>query len=361
MLEGLREIRVKGQKTLPSGAVFPFAATGLSDSTTFAEHLALGTRWAETGALQKTLNAHGAILLRGLPVTSPDEFSQLLHTFGWTPHEDVGNPVKRKVFAPAVAKANEGPPSLYIAAHSEFGISNIFPSNICFWGSVVADEGGETPVSSSSWLLQRLIEEVPQFVKDLQEKGVTYTIFHPADALSGDANGNGVLNAWGRTVVPSDSPEERKAKIEAEIQRISPETTWKWNDDGSLFTLQRVPAFRKHPSTGLHGVFGNISSYYRGAIGRGTVAPPHLDPTGFWKPPPRYGDDSLIPVEYLDKLMSIIEDIRAAIKWEKYDVMIIDNLGTQHARLPWTKGSREILASLWNSGLEKEHRAVKVL
>ncbi|KIY67335.1 Clavaminate synthase-like protein [Cylindrobasidium torrendii FP15055 ss-10] len=360
-LAGLREIRVNGQQTLPSGHIFPFAATGLSTAVGFSQYLELSSGWAKTGALQRTLDKHGAILLRGLPVTSPEEFSQLLHTFGWTPHLDVGNPVKRKGVAPAVAKANEGPPSLYIAAHSEFGISNIFPSHICFWGSVVADKGGETPLNSSSWLYERLSAEIPEFVKDLQEKGVTYTIFHPAEALSGDANGNGVLNAWGAQIVLSDTPDAKKAKIEAEIQRISPETTWEWKEDGSLFTFQRVPAFRKHPTTGSVGVFGNISSYYWGSVKMGTVEPPHLTSTGFYKPPPRYGDDSLIPVKYLDKLMSIIEETRSSIKWEKYDVLIIDNLSTQHARLPWTKGNREILASLWDSGLEKEHKHVKNL
>lgn len=82
-LEGLREIRVEGQKILPSGAALPFSASepeGISGS--LGDYVALGKRWAASGALQKTLDTHGAILLRGLPIYSADDFSKLLHAFG---------------------------------------------------------------------------------------------------------------------------------------------------------------------------------------------------------------------------------------------------------------------------------------
>ncbi|KIK61194.1 hypothetical protein GYMLUDRAFT_225410 [Collybiopsis luxurians FD-317 M1] len=362
ILTGLQEIQVTDQQTLPSGAAFPFVASpSISESNsegpqTISDWVKLGREWSSSGSLQQALDKHGAIVLRDLPVESAKDFSDFLHSFGWTPHEDVGNPVKRKVLAKNVAKANEGPPDLYIAAHSEFGISSIFPSHICFWGSVVPEEGGETPISSGAVLLQRLQEEAPEFVKNLLEKvlfGVTYTIYHPPTQLSGNANGNGVRAAWGSKIEPGDDDETAKRKIEQEIQRISPETTWDWQADGGLFTKQRVPAFRKHPNTGAEVVFGNISSYYVGSRMLGTLEPPYLTPTGFYKPPPMYGDDTPIPLEYLRLLLAIIEETRALFKWKKNDVMIIDNLSTQHSRVPWSKGQREILASLWNSGIEK--------
>lgn len=121
--------------------------------------------------------------------------------------------------------------------------------------------GGETPLNSGAWLLDRLIAEAPEFVKELQEKvasfvfvgecstqkmiiriqGVTYTIYHPPLAISGDVGGNGVRNAWGSQIQPDDDEATIKAKIEAQVKRISPETTWEWQSDGGLFTMQRVP------------------------------------------------------------------------------------------------------------------------
>jgi hypothetical protein len=35
------------------------------------------------------------------------------------------------------------------------------------------------------------------------------------------------------------------------------------------------------------------------------------------------------------------------------------NIAAQHSRLPWTKGDRKILASLWDSGLETFATEVK--
>ncbi|GAA6026884.1 hypothetical protein JCM8097_005932 [Rhodosporidiobolus ruineniae] len=352
-LPGLTPLEIPGQVVLPTGYDMPFAAGSDDETRTVEEWVSLvKQRWPKE-EVDRVLAHHGALFLRGLPIRTASDFSALLHAFGWTAHTDVGNPVNRVVHAPNVANANEGPPSLYIAAHSEFGISTIFPSRICFWAKAAPEEGGETPINSGALLAQRLKEEAPEFVEELLKKGVRYTIFHPASKLSNDANGNGVLAAWGSKVLPEDDETTVKAKVEAEIQRISPSTSWQWNEDGSLYTFQRTPAFRQHPILNVPCVFGNITSYYGGAKERKTLDPPYLDGTGFYKPPPLYGDDSPIPRKYLDLIWRLVEEDRAAIKWQENDVYIIDNLGTQHARLPWTKGERRILASLWDSGLEK--------
>ena len=72
-------------------------------------------------------------------------------------------------------------------------------------------------------------------------QGVTYTIWHPASQLSNDANGNGVLAAWGEKIKEGDDEATIKRKVEEEIHRISPETTWRWQPDGGLYTFQRLP------------------------------------------------------------------------------------------------------------------------
>lgn len=95
--------------------------------------LATLSTWAESGELKKQLVAHGgALLLRGLPLPTPNEFSQAMFAskVGTVPHVEVGRPPKRtvsqslsppsafrigsdclflQVLAPAVSTANEGP------------------------------------------------------------------------------------------------------------------------------------------------------------------------------------------------------------------------------------------------------------
>ncbi|GAA5837873.1 hypothetical protein JCM3766R1_001502 [Sporobolomyces carnicolor] len=355
VLTGLIETSVQGEVQLPTGVAMPLAVVSDDPARTLEDWVqVVGEKW-DREHVENLLAKHGALLLRDLPIHTANDFSRFLHAFGWSPHVDVGNPVNRVVHAPNVANANEGPPSLYIAAHTEFGISTIFPSRIAFWAKTPPEEGGETPLNSGAWVAQRLKEEAPEFVDQLLKKGVRYTIYHPPSKLSGDANGNGVLAAWGRLVLRDDDDATVKSKVEAEIQRISPTTTWEWQPDGGLFTFQRTPAFRYHPVLRKPVLFGNISSYYLGSVGRGVkcLDPPYLDDNGLFKPPPLYGDDSRIPREYLDLVIRLVEEHRTMIKWQANDVVIIDNIGTQHSRLPWTKGERKILASLWDSGLEK--------
>ncbi|CAD6588842.1 MAG: hypothetical protein CYPHOPRED_004558, partial [Cyphobasidiales sp. Tagirdzhanova-0007] len=226
--------------------------------------------------------------------------------------------------APNVANANEGPPSLYIRAHSEFGISNIFPSHICFWALAAAEEGGQTPINSGEWLYERLHSEAPEFINELYRKGVRYTIYHPAAKLSNDANGNGVLAAWGSQVLPSDAADTVKGKVEAEIRKTSPNSTWEWQPDGGLFTYQRVSAIRSHPILQGPVIFSALASYYGGAINRGTLEAPYLDANGAYKPPPLYGDDSPIPLKYLELLEKVTCEIRTDIMWKKHDILIIE-------------------------------------
>ncbi|KAK7030430.1 hypothetical protein VNI00_014174 [Paramarasmius palmivorus] len=356
-LPNLHPITIPGQRVLPSGAIFPYVACPSPNNIkTLDEWVNAASNWPVT--LEKLLDEHGAIILRGLPVTSADDFSRLLHSFGWSPHVDVGNMAKRKLLAPNVARANEGPPDLYIGSHNEFGLSNIFPSHICFWANVVPKEGGETALASGHVLYEQLKTLAPEFVDTLAEKGVTYTIYHPSTNIPNTAWGNGVLNAWGSQVTPEDDAETIKRKVEAEIKRISPESTCEWIEEGELkgglYSKQRVPAIRKQPNTNLPVLFCNLISVYLGAVKLGTVDPPHYTESGFYKPPPQYGDDTPIPTEYIELLLAIVEQTRTTTKWESNDVMIINNISTQHSRLPWTKGDRHVLASLWDSGLERK-------
>lgn len=64
---------------------------------------------ASSGKLPELEKRHGgAILVRGLPITSPDSYSEIAHAFGFRPHEEVGRPPLRTVLAKNVKTANEG-------------------------------------------------------------------------------------------------------------------------------------------------------------------------------------------------------------------------------------------------------------
>ena len=96
---------------------------------------------AVTDQIRTLLDNHGAIYFQNLRLKDAHEFSKFAHAFGWTPHEDIGNPVRRTVLAKNVATANEGPNTQPVYPHNEFGLSPHYPAYVLFY-CVSAPETG---------------------------------------------------------------------------------------------------------------------------------------------------------------------------------------------------------------------------
>ncbi|KAK1826184.1 taurine catabolism dioxygenase [Podospora conica] len=306
-----------------------------------------------SGRIRDLLDRHGAIYFQGLGLRDADEFSRFAHAFGWTPHEDIGNPVRRTVLAPNVATANEGPNTMPVYPHNEFGLSPHYPAYVLFYCVKAAEEGGETPINHSVTLYEHLKGKHPEFVEELEKKSIKYQLFHvngPRDQTG--SPGTTVLQAYGQHVLDDDDTETARRKIEAEISRL-PGTTWEWENQsdenrlGDLRVFRVLPAIRNHPRTGQPAFFNNAVSRFLNALSSDTLLPPHLNSEGEYQPPVFYGDGSLIPREYLDSAVEYIYKTRALVSWTAGDVLLLDNHSVQHAREPWV-GERKLLASLWD-------------
>lgn len=305
------------------------------------------------GTIRDFLDAHGAIYFQHLNLNTPEEFSQFTHAFGFIPHEDIGNPVRRTILAKNVATANEGPNTQPVYPHNEFGLSPQYPSYVFFFCLLAPETGGETPINNSLVLYQQLKQRHPDFIQEIEKQGVKYQLFYPNTARDQTASpGNSVLQAYGQHVLDSDDTETIREKIEAEIKRL-PTATWVWenqsNDNplGDLRVWQHLPAVRDHPRIRRPTFFNNTVSRFLNAIDANTLWPPHINKDGKYQPPAFYGDGSLIPREYFDSAVDIINTTRAMVTWQRGDVLLLDNHAVQHAREPWT-GERRLLASLWD-------------
>lgn len=105
--EGQQDI--KAFANLPSAA-FPLAlrpVTGWSPS--LEESVEAIRQLSSSDELNSLINKHGgALLIRGLPIKTPDDYSVIAHAFGFVVHEEVGRPPIRTVLAKNVKTANEG-------------------------------------------------------------------------------------------------------------------------------------------------------------------------------------------------------------------------------------------------------------
>lgn len=99
-------------------------------------------RISRTGELKRLIHLHGgALLIRGLPIHTADDYSEISYAFGFVAHEEVGRPPVRTVLAKNVKTANEGPPGLPIWPHSEYGWSTINPAWVTFCALKIPESG----------------------------------------------------------------------------------------------------------------------------------------------------------------------------------------------------------------------------
>ncbi|GAM42489.1 hypothetical protein TCE0_044r16517 [Talaromyces pinophilus] len=286
----------------------------------------------------------GAILFRGLPIKTPDDYSQVAHAFGFKAHDEVGRPPLRTVLAPNIKTANEGPPELPIWPHNEYGWSTINPAWIMFSALKTPNSGGQTPINSSIDLAASIQAQAPEFYQKLLEKGVKYVYRYGIKEVKSNT-GTSLFDAYGQHVLPTDDPETVRQKVEAEVRRHS--NRFEWHDDGSISVTHIVPVIRKHKSTGRTTFFGNVTSAYGRSKYHGATEPPYLGDDGSYHPLPTYGDGSPIENKYLDLALSLAESSQVLVNWQEGDIVLLDNYAVMHSRSPWA-GQRTVLAALWD-------------
>jgi hypothetical protein len=314
----------------PPNTKFPLS---LSPSTTDAPLAALIEEIKELsskGEIRRLLNIHGAIYFQNLGLTSADEFSRFAHAFGYVPHEDIGNPVRRTILAKNVATANEGPNTQPVYPHNEFGLSPHYPAYVFFYCHTAPETGGETPINNSIVLYRQLKEKHPEFIEEIEKKGVKYQLFYVnTDRHQTASPGNNVLQAYGQNVLDTDDTVTARKKIEAEVQRL-PTAKWAWenrseeNPLGDLRVWQHLPAVRPHQHTSQPAFFNNAVSRFLNALAADTLDPPHINKEGKYQPPALYGDGSLIPKEFFESAVEFIKETRSLVTWRKGDVILLD-------------------------------------
>jgi len=100
----------EGQKSDVSEAPFPLALR-VKDShePTLPSSIAALKSISQSGELFSLIQKHGgAVLFRGIPIKTPQDYSDVAHAFGFSAHEEVGRPPNRTVLAKNVKTANEG-------------------------------------------------------------------------------------------------------------------------------------------------------------------------------------------------------------------------------------------------------------
>ncbi|POS80002.1 taurine catabolism dioxygenase TauD [Diaporthe helianthi] len=271
---------------------------------------------------------HGAILLRDFcpPISTAADFDAVCKSFGLAEFPYVGGAAPRTVVSGSVFTANESPADQLIPFHHEMAQSKSHPGTLLFYCMKAPPEGGETPIVLSNLVYERIRGEFPQFVSELDQKGVKYVRVLPEAEDPSSAIGRG----W-RSTFAVDTREE----AERVGREMGMELEWL---EGNLLktTTAVIPATKKDPQTGKTAWFNSIVAAFTG-----------------WKDSrndPRkavvLGDGSPLDAEVLRRCQEIMTELAVAFEWKRGDVLLVDNWMTLHSRNSFT-GERIIYASLW--------------
>jgi alpha-ketoglutarate-dependent taurine dioxygenase len=269
---------------------------------------------------------HGALLFRGFPVATPEDFDAFIRAFDFPnfKYEDSLSNAVRVVRTERVFSANEAPPEVNIFFHHEMAQTPIFPSRLFFYCERAATEGGATPICRSDVLLERLREKHPGFVADCEAKSLKYTNVMPA---SNDPN-SGMGRSWQSTLRA-----ETREQAESRLRELN--YSWEWLADGCLRATTPVLPAVKQMSDGRKVFFNQLIAAFKG------WKDARNDPAKSIT----FGDGSALDRDAAMTACKLADELSFDVPWQQGDVVLVDNYVVMHGRRTFS-GTRKVLASL---------------
>lgn len=307
------------QKLLEDGRLFPFVLQQRSpvDISSWAS--------ANKDRLKMLLKDQGAIMFRGFPMETPSDLQCLAEALDVEPLPYVGGAAPRITIYKDVHTTNESPPEKLIPFHHEMAQVPTYPQTLFFFCQQPPMEGGETPLLLSDVIYSRIAEHYPQFVSDLEEKGIVYTRVIPKHDDPDSPIGRGWINTF-------NTDDKQVAEKAADKLNV----TLEWLEDGNVRTISPVlPAVKTIGKLGKKVWFNSLIAAYVG----------WEDSRNDRRRAVTFGDGTLLDEEIIKGCMALMQESCVAVPWQKGDVFWIDNNQCMHSRNAF-KPPRRILAFL---------------
>lgn len=288
------------------------------------------TEWTtkHKAKIDELVQKYGGVLFRNFHINAVSEFNQfskainpnlLDYTFRSTPRTKLGG----KIYT-----ATEYPADRHIPWHNENSYCDQWPSHILFFCVVPPSiEGGETPIADSRKVYQALDRAL---IKKFDDKKVCYVRNYY----------KGVDLSWQEVFQTEDKKEVEQFCAEHCI-------SFNWlENDPTLMTKQICQSTLIHPKTGEKVWFNQAHLFHISSL---DPANQQILKQEFGKALPRnacFGDETDISVQELDQIRSAYKKEEIVFKWQKGDIMMLDNVLMTHARRPF-KGDRKIVVAMY--------------
>jgi alpha-ketoglutarate-dependent taurine dioxygenase len=294
-------------------------------------------QWAEANVdfIESRLSEAGALLFRGFDVTSVSSFERIAQSLCPSLHDGYGD-LPREEVSGKVYGSTPYPAEQAILFHNESSHLNRWPLKIFFFCVKPAQSGGETPLADCRKIYQLLDPGIREL---FERKGLMYVRNFT----------EGLDVSWQEFFRTAD-----RAEVEDHCRRSG--VDFEWHGDNGLRIRQARQAVATHPKTGAPVFFNQIQLHHVSCLEPATRAS-LLSLFGEENLPRQiyFGDGSPIEDAVVSEIKELYWSAASKFRWQEGDILMLDNMLTAHARLPYV-GRRKIVVAMGEMTGEKNNQ-----
>jgi alpha-ketoglutarate-dependent taurine dioxygenase len=292
--------------------------------------------------LRERLAWRGAVLFRGFGVDDPDRLARAVHAFSDGPALPyVGGDTPRTRLAEGVYTSTEAPAGVSIPLHSEMSYLPRHPRHLYFACASEPSRGGESTLADTRavlaamapWVRDRFVARGVRYIQVMRGRSRAFDLLEHVAAAS---------KSWMQVFETDDRDE-----VAARCDELGLEH--EWLSSGHLMTSTVLPAVIFHSLTGEPIWFNqahlfNFSPrwmglfYYAGAMALHPFRNTRTHRA-------EYGDGGTIEPAALAHIHDVLDANTVACRWQRGDLLILDNETTMHGRTAFG-GPRRVLVSM---------------
>ncbi|MER7702111.1 TauD/TfdA family dioxygenase [Kitasatospora sp. NPDC097605] len=285
--------------------------------------------------LDGLLREHGAVLLRGFGVEDAEVFEAVAASLVDQLYGDYGDlPLEKD--ADRVYGSTPYPAEQSILFHHESSHMAQWPSRQFFCCLRPSAEGGATPIVDGRAVYAALPDDVRSRFERLGIRYVRNFI-------------TGLDIAW-----PDMFGTDDRAEVEERCR--AQEVECEWLPDGTLRTRQWAPAVVHHPVTGEPVFFNQLFLHHTACLEpsiRELMVSLFGEDEAAYPRSASYGDGSPIDDATVAMLREVYDGLARRFRWERGDLVVIDNMLVSHARDPFV-GDRKIIVAMGDMVVRRE-------